>query len=299
MDRIVPVIVNASSHSGGNDADALRAALRQAGLAAELHVVRDPARLDEAIDTALAGSPPCIVAAGGDGTINAVAARALDAGIPLGVLPGGTLNHFARDLGLPDDLEGAARAIAAGHVREVDVGEVNGRLFLNNASLGLYATMVAHRERAQARRHLGKGAALLQAAWRALRRPHAFSVVLHVDGQDLPRRTPFVFVGNNDYVVQGPNAGARPTLDDGVLSVYVLRRTGTWFLIGLALRALVGRVSDEHDLEGFAVTELVVESRRTRVRLARDGEVGFTESPVRFRVRPRALRVLAPPPEPD
>jgi diacylglycerol kinase family enzyme len=297
MSPAIPVIINAHSHSGANHVDEVRDALAAAGIEARLHVVDEPAHLDETIARALAERPPCIVAAGGDGTINAVAQQAIAAGVPLAVLPAGTLNHFARDLKLPDTLEDAARVIALGHVRQVDVGEVNGRLFLNNSSLGLYASMVQQRERLQLRNGFGKWRALVHAGWSVLRHPRTFAAVLEADGRTLRRRTPFVFVGNNDYTVQGPHAGARSTLDDGLLSVYVLRPSGPWGLIALAVRALFGRLLKGRDLDAIRATEIVIESHHAQARVARDGEVEVTDTPVRFRLRPRALQVIAPAPE--
>jgi diacylglycerol kinase family enzyme len=297
MSPAIPVIINAHSHSGANHVDEVRDALAAAGIEARLHVVDEPAHLDETIARALAERPPCIVAAGGDGTINAVAQQAIAAGVPLAVLPAGTLNHFARDLKLPDTLEDAARVIALGHVRQVDVGEVNGRLFLNNSSLGLYASMVQQRERLQSRNGFGKWRALVHAGWSVLRHPRTFAAVLEADGRTLRRRTPFVFVGNNDYTVQGPHAGARSTLDDGLLSVYVLRPSGPWGLIALAVRALFGRLLKGRDLDAIRATEIVIESHHAQARVARDGEVEVTDTPVRFRLRPRALQVIAPAPE--
>ncbi|WP_133479463.1 diacylglycerol/lipid kinase family protein [Cognatilysobacter segetis] len=296
MSPPLPVIINAHSNSGSDQVDAVRDALAAAGVEARLLVVDDPQRLDATIEEALSAGPACIVAAGGDGTINAVAAHAIRAGVPLAVLPAGTLNHFARDLKLPTALDEAAAVIARGHVREVDVGEVNGNLFLNNSSLGLYASMVDRRERLQARHGINKWLALLHASLSVLRHPHTFSTVINADGQALRRRTPFVFVGNNDYTVQGPHAGARSTLDDGMLSAYVLRPYGAWGLIGLAVRALFGRMVDGRDLDEIHATEIVVESHHGKTRVARDGEVEMTDTPVCFRVRPRALRVIAPEP---
>jgi len=293
----VPVIINAHSRSGADQVDAVRKALANAGVDAQLQLVDDPSRLEATIEQALAARPPYIVAAGGDGTINAVAAAAMRAGVTLAVMPAGTLNHFARDLQLPDALDAAAAVIARGHVREVDVGEVNGKLFLNNSSLGLYAAMVDRRERLQARHGLNKWLALLHAGFSVLRHPHTFSTMIDADGQALRRRTPFVFVGNNDYTVQGPNAGARSTLDDGRLSAYVLRPYGPWGLVWLVVRALLGRMVEGRDLDAIHATEIVVDSHHGKARLARDGEVEMTDTPVRFRVRPRALRVIAPEPE--
>ena len=297
MTPALPVIINAHSHSGANRVDAVRDALAAAGIDARLHVVDDPSMLDATIARALEARPPGRAAPGGHGTINAVAQHAIGAGIALAVLPAGTLNHFARDLKLPDALDEAAAVIARGHVREVDVGEVNGRLFLNNASLGLYASMVQQREQLQARHGFGKWRAMAHAGWSVLRHPRTFAAVLDVDGRTLRRRTPFVFVGNNDYTVQGPRAGARSTLDDGLLSVYVLRPAGAWGLVALAVRALFGRMAKGRDLDAIRATEIVIESHHGQARVARDGEVEMTHTPVCFRIRPRALRVIAPPPE--
>ena len=206
--------------------------------------------MDALLQQALSESPTMLVAAGGDGTINAVAAAAIEHDLPLGILPIGTLNHFARDLDIPLEIEDAIDVLATGHERCVDVGTVNDRLFLNNASLGMYATIVVDRERQQRRLGRGKWSALLRATVVALRDPRPFEVTIQADGRELRRTTPFVFIGNNDYEVQGPGTGQRARLDDGTLSLYVL--------------------------------------------VARDGEVGELDSPVRFAVRQRALRVLAP-----
>ncbi|HZX81720.1 MAG TPA: diacylglycerol kinase family protein [Lysobacter sp.] len=291
----VPVIVNTGSRAGQDlRADALREAFARHDIDADVRRVAGD-RLDAEARRALDAGARVVVAAGGDGTVNAIAAHAVDRDdVALGVLPVGTLNHFARDLGLPDDLDEAVGVIARGHARTVDVGDVNGRLFLNNASLGLYARMVEKRERLQHHQRLGKWRAMLRASLSVLRHPHAFSVVLHVDGEALRRRTPFVFIGNNDYVVQGPRAGARGSLQDGELAAYVLRPCGTWGLIGLALRALAGRLSDGRDLDAIHATSLLVESHHAHPRLARDGEVESVDTPVLFRIRPRALRVYAP-----
>lgn len=291
----IPVIVNTGSRSGEDlDPEAVRRAFAVHGRAADVHRV-DADALDATVRGLLDAGASCVVAAGGDGTLNAVAARVIEHGrAVLGVLPVGTLNHFARDLGLPAELDAAAAVIAAGHVREIDVGDVNGRPFLNNSSLGLYARLVVERERLQRHRHLGKWPALAAAAWSVLRHPHTFSVVLHVDGRELRRRTPFVFVGNNDYVIEGPHAGVRTALDDGELAVYVLRPCGAWGLVALALRALAGRILDGRDLDRLRTTSFVVESHHRQARVARDGEVDVLDAPMHYRVRPRALRVFAP-----
>jgi diacylglycerol kinase family enzyme len=217
-------------------------------------------------------------------------------GIALGVLPLGTLNHFARDLHIPGDAAGAVQNIAAGNVAAIDAGEVNGRYFLNNASLGIYPAIVRGRERQQ--RHLGAGKwlAFLRATLAVLRRNPFVDVRLTVDGEELRRSTPFVFVGNNDYCMEGWCMGERKCLTAGKLNVYIARHTGRLGLLKLALRALVGRLHEAADLEVFSAAQVLVETHRRRIRVATDGEVTGMDSPLRFRIRPGALRVIVPAP---
>jgi diacylglycerol kinase family enzyme len=211
----------------------------------------------------------------------------------LGVLPLGTLNHFARDLKIPNDLEHAAHAIVSGHTVSVDVGEVNGRIFLNNSSLGLYPTIVREREKQQ-KLGSGKWPAFIWAAVTAFRRYPFLDVRLSVDGKEFHRRTPFVFVGNNEYVMESLNIGLRDCLDRGQLSLYIAHRTGRWGLVRLALRALLGRLREEKDFLAMCTPEVKIETRRKRLRVAYDGEVDVMETPFHYRVRPGALRVIVP-----
>jgi diacylglycerol kinase family enzyme len=134
--------------------------------------------------------------------------------------------------------------------------------------------------------------------WRAtldaLRRPHPLETVVSIDGRELRRRTPFIFVGNNDYIVQGPDAGQRASLDDGNLSVYVLHPRTALGLVWLALRTLVLGVSGADDLDAFSATEFTVDAAAAQVDVARDGEVCAMDTPLRFAVRRGALQVFAP-----
>lgn len=291
MRDALPVLLNPAA-GAGPDRTAVEAAFATCGIAVAVHAFDGEEALGELLDDLVRAQPPVLVAGGGDGTIASVAARLLDGDTALGVLPLGTLNHFAKDLGLPLDTDGATQAIARGQTRCVDVGEVNGRCFLNNASLGLYPRVVLAREQAQRRLRLGKWAALARASWQALRDPRAFVVTLVVDGERLQRRTPFLFVGNNRYVLAGIDAGKRETLDGGVLSLHVLRPQSPLGFVWMALRTLCGRRSRERDFERFLVREFEVETTEPRPEVACDGEVARLASPLRFRVRPRALRVV-------
>lgn len=284
-DPAIPVLLNPRAGTCPDNAE-IEAAFAACGMPVELHAV------DGELDRVLRAQPPVVVAAGGDGTVASVAAGLVDSQSALGILPLGTLNHFAKDLGLPLEIEAAARTIARGATHRIDVGEVDGRIFLNNASLGLYPRIVRARERAQSSLHLGKWPALARAAWQALRDPRALEVALLVDGERLQRRTPFLFVGNNRYVLAGPEAGKRRTLVGGVLSLHVLRPQTPLGFVRMALRTLCGRRTRERDFERFLVEEFEVQTSGDSTEVACDGEVASMSTPLHFRVLPRTLRVI-------
>ncbi|WP_342451222.1 diacylglycerol/lipid kinase family protein [Piscinibacter koreensis] len=256
-------------------------------------LVADGDALDAAVDAALANGCRCIVAGGGDGTISGVAAKLVGRDVVLGVLPLGTLNHFAKDLGLPLDPDAALTVVEAGCATRVDVGEVNGRVFLNNSSLGLYPAIVRHRERQQERLGWGKWPAFAWATLAALRRYPFLDVRLRTDGAPPEAlRTPFVFIGNNAYRMEGMQIGTRDGLADGLLSLYMAQRTGRWGLIRLALHALFRRLEQADDFRMLSTPEVTIETRHRRVPVATDGEVTLLEAPLRYRIRPLALQVL-------
>ena len=294
----VPVIVNGAAGAvrTGNAKDALEAIFAQHGVRAEIHAAASGAEIVELAQRAAAGLPRAVVAAGGDGTLNAVASVLAGTGIPLGVLPLGTLNHFAKDLNIPLDTGAAAGIVAAGHTVDVDVGEVNGQVFINNSSLGLYPQIVRHRDTQQRRLGRGKWPALAWATFMAVRRSAFMTVRLKLDDGESVYRTTFVFIGNNDYVMEGFSIGSRERLDGGRLSIYVSHRRGRLGLITLAFRALFHRLKQASDFEALSAESLVVETRRRALHVATDGEVCTLPTPLEYRIRPRALRVLVPAP---
>jgi diacylglycerol kinase family enzyme len=173
------------------------------------------------------------------------------------------------------------------------VGKVNGRIFLNNSSLGLYPTIVREREKQQ-RLGAGKWPAFVWAAVAALRRYPFLDVRLSADGKEFSRRTPFVFVGNNEYLMERLTIGMRECLDKGQLSLYMAHRTGRWGLLRLALRALFGRLREDKDFLAMCTNELRIQTRHKHLRVAFDGEIETMETPLHFRVMPGALRVIVP-----
>lgn len=243
---------------------------------------------------AAGSSDRIVIAAGGDGTISAVAGALTGTEKILGVLPVGTLNHFAKDLGIPLDLEGAVRTIKEGVVAAVDVGEVNGQVFINNSSLGIYPQIVARREAQQQRFARGKWLAFFWATLRALRRFPFLDLRLAFEGEEIVRRTAFLFVGNNEYKTAGFELGSRAGINSGKLGLYLSRGTGRFGLFRLAFHALFGRVDQEKDFDVFCVTEARIETRKRRLLVALDGEVERMETPLHYRIRPAALHVFVP-----
>jgi len=235
-----------------------------------------------------------VVMAGGDGTVSAGAGGLAGTGKPMGVLPLGTLNHFARDLGVPTELADAVRNVAEGIVREVDVGEANDRVFVNNSSFGLYPAAVALRDAWMARQSMQKWVAMGRAAFDTLRRFPVVRLTLRLPEGGLNVTTPMVFIGNNRYETKLFSLGKRPALDEGELWVYLARDAGRFRFVRLALRALVGRLDDSRDFQGLCVKEMLVEDRRGVLRVAFDGEVCHVAPPLRYRIRTRALRVIVP-----
>ena len=295
MSARLPVIVNASADSqrAGGVASDLAARFSAAGLDAEIRVT-EPAQIGPEVRRAARDKPPILVVAGGDGTLNAAAPLLIGGETALGIVPLGTLNHFAKDLAIPLDLDGAIRTIADGRTTRVDLGMVNDRFFLNNSSLGLYPRVVAGRNDLQQRLGRRKLPALLWAGLAVFRRYPFLNVRIDIEGSEFVRKTPFVFVGNNRYQMEGFRIGERLRLDNAVLSLYVANRTGRLGLIRLAIRALFKRLEQSKDFEAAAASSFVVETRHDRLRIANDGELCMLETPLLYRVLPAALLVVVP-----
>ena len=292
----VPVLINATAGQGCPDdwPAALEHKFRERGLDAQVLLATSGEQLLGAAKEAVRRGASMIAAGGGDGTVSAVASCLAQTGVRLGVLPMGTLNHFAKDLGIPLELDAAIEVIAHGRELAVDLGEVNGRLFINNSSLGLYPDIVLDRERQRQRLGRGKWAALFAASLHAARRYPVLSLHLEVDGKPLERRSAFVFIGNNEYRMEGFEIGERHALSDGQLSLYVTQRTGRFGLLRLALRALFGSLQQAKDFDMLAAKAVVVRTSRAHMRVATDGEVTMMQTPLNYRIRPGVLRVVVP-----
>ncbi|HEX9156658.1 MAG TPA: diacylglycerol kinase family protein, partial [Syntrophales bacterium] len=235
-----------------------------------------------------------IVAAGGDGTISAVAGVLAGKDIPLGILPLGTFNHFARDNGIPFDLPAAIRTATEGQARAVDVGEVNGHVFINSSSVGIYPAAVKRRDDYINRVRVRKWVAMALGVASVFHRFSPFTVKLETETVKIERITPFVFVGNNAYSFDLLKLLRRFTLTGGQLSLYTAHWDGRWSILRLALMAILGLLRQEKDFEMYAAEEVRLETRRTRVRVAADGEIFHMSTPLHFRIRPGDLKVIVP-----
>jgi diacylglycerol kinase family enzyme len=294
------VVLNAAagsvdSEERAQEAARVLAAFRTAGADAVVCAV-EPAGLAAAVEKAARSDADVVVMGGGDGTLNCGVAALAGGEKPLGILPLGTLNHFAKDLGIPMDLDEAVRTVVAGHVRTVDLGEVNGRFFLNNSSIGIYPEVVREREEIRHRGIASKWAAMAGAAIDQVRRFPMVTVTLRLPERKLRVTSPLIFVGNNRYEMNLFRMGGRPHLDRGELFLYVARDRSRVGFLALALRALFGRLDPEKDFVSAGLPHVeVATSWRRSLRVALDGEVMRLSPPLRYRVRPRTLRVLAPP----
>jgi YegS/Rv2252/BmrU family lipid kinase len=268
-------------------------ALARAGVEAEVELVEggDCAVRCKAI--AERGDELLIVG-GGDGPISAAASALVATETRLGILPLGTLNHFARDLGIPTELEEAAQLIARGTERPVDVAEMNGRIFINNSAIGLYPLMVVDRDLQRRRLGRSKRLAMLVASLRTLARFNHQRLTLTVNDEKARVDTPLLFVGNNDYRIDIGAAGQRDSVEDGELSVMVMRKKTRAGLIAASIRALLNRSRPDDMVCLDGVERLRVESRRSHLPVSLDGEVVSAASPLDYRIRKKALRVIAP-----
>ncbi|HYE87507.1 MAG TPA: diacylglycerol kinase family protein, partial [Vicinamibacterales bacterium] len=287
------------------DQATLQRALRAAGVSASIFdaPIGDASdRQDDATsDVApwldhLAADHDVLVAAGGDGTVSAVANVAARRGKTLGIVPAGTMNHFARDANIPTEINRAALVIASGCTRGIDVGSVNGRLFLNNVSLGNYPRMVHARAGIEQRGvpHRIAGAIAAARTWWSLRN---LAAAITVDGHSLIRRSPFIVIANGRYVLAGLSLTRRQQINDGSLSLYVAPATGRLGALVLPFRALIGTLESHEQFESFRAMRITVGVGRAEVRVAIDGEVLTLQAPLEFTIRRQTLRVLVAGPQ--
>ena len=278
---------------GEKEAEEIRNALAAAGVTARVELLDGGGIVERAKD-AVKNRADLLIVGGGDGSVSAAAGILAGTKTRLGILPLGTLNHFARDLGIPLDLAEAAKLIGQGKARPIDVAEVNGRVFVNNSAIGLYPLMVIDRDLQQKRLGRSKRLAMLVASARTLARFNHYRLTLTANDEKARIDTPLLFVGNNDYRIDLRAPGRRDSLEDGRLSVFVMRKKTRRGLIAATIRALLGRTRRNDMVRLEDVQRLQVASRRSHLIISVDGEVETMTGPLDYRVRQGALKVVAP-----
>lgn len=276
-----------------SERDRVAAAFEPLGLDPRTGIVVGAA-LDQAIRAAAERGADIVVVAGGDGSLGTAARALADTDAALGVLPLGTFNHFARDLGIPDDLAEAAEAVVDGDTLTIDLAEVNGHAFVNNSSVGVYPVMVDLRDQIRSTRGWGKLWAVPVASARVVRRFPTRRMRIRADGRLWDLRSPFVFVGNNSYEVGPRGVGARTEINEGVLCCYVALVESRLGFLRMAVGAAVRGASATPTLESVCAPEVTIDAHGRKVLVAIDGEITSLRSPLRYRSLPGALRVRVP-----
>lgn len=241
---------------------------------------------------ACAAGVETVAVGGGDGTLNAAVQELAGTDVRLGVVPMGTMNHFARDAGIPLALPEAVAVVLRGAERRVDIGVANGVYFINFSALGLYPAIIRDRDDMRARLGWGKWTAMTVAAIRLLKRLPLLSVRLEAEGMPRLFTTSALFIGNNRFRLDPVAVLRRSSLTEGVLSVHASRRADR---VG-ALRFLFDAFGSRHAarMHVDAVAALDIDARKSLLRVSMDGEVLRLAPPLRYRICPLALRVIVP-----
>jgi diacylglycerol kinase family enzyme len=298
----IHVVMNAAS--GRDDKDNSRAALEQAfaqrGNPVRFHLIDTPDDIDATIAAAKQGccdQPGVLVAAGGDGTVNAGAAAIAGSDIPFAVVPLGTFNYFARDIGMPLEPGAAAAAILDGHIAPIHVARINGRPFLVNASIGLYVRLIKERERHEAALGRNRFIAVCSSIVTALRGHYAMTLEIVRDGKPQTLRTPLLFLGKNYLQLKNLDFDIAAGIAAGQIGVITLGDATPLTILGLGCRALLGQLEDAAKLHAFCAERLEIKTRRKVISAVIDGEIVALQTPLKIEVQRNALLVVRPRPK--
>lgn len=299
--RQLPITVVMNAGSGREDKSdsgaAIEKVLEASGRDVELLVAKRPRELAGLVRAAADRRPGILAAAGGDGTLNAVASVAYQRGLPFAVIPLGTFNYFARELGIPLDPAAAAQVVVDGSIRRVAVGEVNGRVFLNNASIGLYRRLLEWREVHKRRFGRNRFVAFVSGLVTLMREHRPYRLAMQIDGQPLTLSTLTVFFGRNALQMEQLGLDEAVCVARGELAVLALREVGRRDLLALVLRGALARLETAENLRQYCALTVQIErlDERTRhIRVALDGELIDCELPLVVKSVPEALQVLVP-----
>lgn len=287
---MILVVHNAKSGRRNSLPD-IKQALKKHGLQAEYIAITAP-HAHRTIAKMTKSKNTIIVAAGGDGTVSTVAEKVQGTPARLGIIPTGTLNHFAKELDIPLNVSEAAKLLQTPKSTLVDLGSVNGHTFINNSSIGWYPRALHTRDELGDR--VGKWPAMLMGSLRAILRPRHYRVELVVDGQPHTYRTPFVFIGNNAYKRAQIGLGRRQSLQDGQLAIYVVKAQSLWGIVRMLVHGLFTRRVRSRDFAIHRATQCTIRTGHHHLNVATDGEVQRLSTPLHYQSQPKTLRVIVP-----
>jgi diacylglycerol kinase family enzyme len=298
------VVLNTGSgrHQGDTEQQVMAQVFSLAGREFEFLQISDTAKISEIASRAVALAQArrgVVVAAGGDGTVSAVAGAVLGSGCPFGVLPEGTFNYFGRDHAIPQDTGAAARALLGASISPVQVGQVNGRVFLVNASVGLYPQLLEDREAWKKKWGRSRFVAFVSGIATLLKWRRQLHLSIESAGRTARLRTPTLFVGNNQLQLAriGIDDKEVNAVDAGELAGIVVRPIGTLAMLGLLLRGVLGRLGDADNISSFSFGRLTVTPKgRKHIKVATDGEIAWMQPPLLFQVAAEPLLLLVPAP---
>ena len=310
IDSGAPLFIVHNVGSGSSDTVATREiieeVLTQTSREHLVRVVDAPAKLHEIARQTVEQARSrggVVVVAGGDGTINAVAQATLGSGCPFGVLPQGTFNYFSRVHGIPSDTADAMQLLLTARAHPVQVGLVNDRVFLVNASLGLYPQLLEDREAYKHQFGRNRLVAFWSGLVTLLREHRQLRLFIEHCGETRDLRTPTLFVGNNRLQMEQLGIPEAPLLEQGLLVAITLRPVATLTMLGLLARGAFGQLGDADSISSFAFKHITATPAMRygtrRVKVATDGEIIWLQAPIKFRVAPDPLYLLKPEPDPS
>ncbi len=285
------IIINEEAGQG-NSLQQISGKFNQTGLAYEIFKISGK-NLPEILEKVSKDTYQILIAAGGDGTISSVAEKAVKLNRTMGVIPAGTLNHFAKDAGIPLNTDEAIENILNGNKILIDTAYVNDHIFLNNSSIGLYPRVVKRREE-QMKFGGNKWPAMFKATLAVLKSIPKINVTITSDGRIVKCKTPFVFVGNNDYKFDLFNLGRRDGLQDGRLSIYYPKYEGRISYLRLILKTLLGKLDQEENFQILHNEEIIIDSKKSKLEVSIDGEVFKMKTPLHYKIKPKSLRLIIP-----
>ena len=305
LDRSTPFLIVMNARSGSGDATEAReqigAVLAKAGQEFEFLLTQRPDEIPEVAKRAVVMAQQrrgAVIAAGGDGTINAVAHAVLPCRLPFGIVPQGTFNYSSRAHGIPLDTEAAARALLEPRLKPIQVGVVNDRVFLVNASLGLYPQLLQDREEYKSQFGRTRAVAFLAGLRSLMQEPRQLALEIAHDNERELVRTPTLFIGNNPLQLEQIGLPEAEDVQRRKLAAVIVRARRPSTLLWLALRGALGQLADADNVRDFAFREMIVHpwvrGRDRPVKVAIDGEVLLMRPPLKFSVAPEPLWLMTP-----